>query len=89
MIVDARIVDLDRQIQRLRPQPARRGKQRIGCDDAVSLRRHERDARVHEFLLRVEDVERRALADARFLTNAVERDLGRGDLRLRGLDLRR
>src|SRR4030095_5585210 len=53
-----------------------------------ALRGHQRDARVDQLLLRVEDVERGALADAGFLAYAVERDLRRGHLRLRGLDLR-
>jgi len=52
------------------------------------LGRDQRDARVHEFLLRVEHVERCALTDARFLAHAVERDLGGVDLRGRRLDLR-
>src|SRR6185503_13060730 len=45
-------------------------------------------AGIDQFLLRVEHVERGALADARLFAHAVERDLGRGDLRLRGDDLR-
>src|SRR4029450_8645321 len=45
-------------------------------------------ARIDEVLLRVEHVERRALAHAGFLAHAVERDLGGGDLGRGGIDLR-
>ena len=64
-------------------------------DDAIVLRGDERGARIDERDDRVEDVERGALADARFLAHAVERDLGarhlglgRVDRRLRRFELR-
>ena len=71
----------------LRRQPPDRRQQREGGDHPVALGGHQRHPRVHQFLLRVEHVERRALADARFLAHAVERDLGRLHLRLRRLDI--
>ena len=46
------------------PTAARGGQQRVGRDDAVALRDHQRHAGVDQFLLRVEHVERGALADA-------------------------
>ena len=51
----------------------------------VALRSDQRHARVHQVLLRVEDVKGGALADAGLLAHAVERDL---HLRLGGVDLR-
>src|ERR1700688_398842 len=51
------------------------------------LRRDQGDPRIYQFLLRVEDVERRALSDSRLLAHAVERDLRRVDLRGRRFDL--
>ena len=53
----------------------------------VTLRADQRHARVDQFLLRVEHVERGALADTRFLAHAVERDFRRLHLRLRRLDI--
>ena len=48
----------------------------------------ERNARVHQRLLRVEHVERGTLAGLGFFAHPVQRDLGGRDLRLRGLHLR-
>ena len=72
----------------LHRQPADRRQQGIGRDDPIMLRRDQRDAGVDQFLLRVEHVERRALADARLFAHAVERDFGGVDLRGRRFDLR-
>ena len=44
------------------------------------LGRDQRHAGIDQFLLGVEHVERRALADPRFLAHAVKRDLGGIDL---------
>ena len=46
------------------------------------LRRDQRYAGIDEFLLRVDDIERRTLTHPRLFAHAVERDL-------RGIDLRR
>src|SRR6266516_3640006 len=88
LIMHHRVVDVGRQAQHLRRQPAHGGKQVIGGDHAVMLRGHQRDAGVHQRLLGVEDVERGALADAGLLANAVERHFRGSDLGLRGGNLR-
>ena len=67
----------------LRRQPADRIQHRIGRHHAIMLRGDQRDARVDQRLLRVEHVERGALAGLGFFAHAVERDLGGRDLRLR------
>ena len=69
-------------------QPARRRQERIGGDHPVALRADQRHAGVDQLLLRVEHVERGALADAGFLAHAVQRDLGGVHLGLGRLDLR-
>jgi hypothetical protein len=53
------------------------------------LRGHERGARIHEFLLRIEDVEGGALADPCFFAHAVERDFRARHLRLSRATLNR
>ena len=69
-----------------RGQAAHRRKQREGCDDEVAPCDDQRLARVQQLLLRVEYVERRALADALLLLHAGERDLGSLDALVRGSD---
>ena len=69
-------------------QPARRRQQRIGPHHPVALRGDQRHPGVDQLLLRIEHIERGALADARLLAHAVERDLGGVHLRLGRLDLR-
>ena len=61
---------------------------RIGRNHPIALRRHQRHAGVDQFLLRIEDVERGALTDTSFFSNAVKRGLGGAHLRLGGDDLR-
>src|SRR5262249_15175139 len=56
--------------------------------DPVALRGDQRRARVQQFLGGVEDVEGRALSDARFFAHTVERSLGREHLSLGREDLR-
>ena len=65
-------------------QPPDSRQQAVGIDDLVVLRGDELDPRVEQRLLRVEDVERGALADLGLLAHAGERDFRRFDLRLRG-----
>src|SRR5215468_11690210 len=52
------------------------------------LRGHQRHTRIHEFLLRVEHVERGSLSDPRLLPDTVERNFGGVHLRSGCLDLR-
>ena len=52
------------------------------------LRGHQSHARIHQFLLCVEDVERGSLPDPRLFANTVERNFGGVDLRRGCLDLR-
>src|SRR5829696_2950538 len=68
-------------------EPAHRLHHREGVHDPVALGGDEVDAGGQKFLLRVEDIEGRALADPRLLAHAAEGDLGRLHLRLRGDDL--
>ena len=72
-----RIVDLDVETEPLHRQCADRGEQGIRRDHAIVLGSDQRNARIHQLLLGVEHVERRALADPRLLAHAVERNLGR------------
>ena len=82
-IVERNIQSEFRQVQFTDP-----GQQVIGEDDPVVLRNHQRSARIHQFLLRVEDVEGGALADPCFFAYAVERDLRARHLRLSRENLR-
>src|SRR5262249_38178638 len=66
LVVHDGIVDLDPEPEDLRRQRAGRGQHRVGGNHAIALRGDERHPRVDEVLLRVEHVERGALADARF-----------------------
>ena len=52
------------------------------------LRGHQSHTRIHEFLLRVEDIERGSLPDPRLFTDTVEGDFGGVHLRRGRLDLR-
>src|SRR6516165_9526956 len=49
---------------------------------------HQSHARIHQFLLRIEDVERCALPDSRLFAYAIERNFGGIHLRRGGFDLR-
>src|SRR5262245_34429833 len=80
MVVHDRIVGRNAEPQDLRRQRAGRGQDRVGGHHPVALGGDERAARVDQILLGVEDVERGALADPRFLAYAVERDFGRRHL---------
>src|SRR3954449_9706996 len=88
MVVHAGIVDSGVEAEDLRRQKADRVEHRIGRHHAVMLGSDERHARVDQRLLRVEHVQRGALAGLGFLAHTVERDLGGRNLRLRGLHLR-
>ena len=88
MVVNDRIIDLDLETENLGRQAADCREQRIGRHHAVVLRRDQGDPCIHQILLCIEDVERGALTHASLLAHAVERNLGGGDLRLRGVDLR-
>src|SRR6516225_11887034 len=59
-----RVVNHDIQSQSLHRETANRGEQRVRSDDAIMLRGHQSHARIHQFLLRIEDVERCALTFA-------------------------
>ena len=85
-VVLGRIVGRGRQAERLGGQPAHRRKQREGRHDPAAPRQDQRLARVQELLLRVEHVERRALADPLLLLHAGQRDLGRLDAFVGGDD---
>ena len=76
-----RIVDHDIQSQSLHRQPADGRQQRVRSDHAIVLRGHQRDARINEFLLRIEDVERGSLPDPRLFADTVERNFGGVHLR--------
>ena len=52
------------------------------------VRGHQGHARIHEFLLRIEDVERGSLPDPRLFADNVERNFGGVHLRRGCLDLR-
>jgi len=71
----------------LRAQPADARQQRIRRHHPVALGSNQRHPRIHKILLRGEDVEGRALADAGLLAHAVERDLGGLHLRLGRRDI--
>jgi hypothetical protein len=68
-----RIVDHDIQSQTLHRQSADRRQQCVRRDDAIVLRGHQSHARIHQFLLGVEDVERGSLPDPRLFADTVER----------------
>src|SRR5262249_24661539 len=87
LIVYLRIVDHHIEAQPLHRQSAYGGEQRVRSHYAIMLRGHQSNARIDEFLLRIENVQRCTLADAGFFTHTVERDLCRIDLRRRGFDL--
>jgi len=87
MVVHAGIVDGGRQTKHLRREPSNRRQHRIGCHDSIVLGRHQRNARIDQRLLRVEDVERGSLTCLGLFPNAVQRDFGCRDLRLGGCDL--
>ena len=53
-----RVVNHDIQSQSLHRETANRGEQRVRSDDAIMLRGHQSHARIHQFLLRIEDIER-------------------------------
>ena len=57
LIMHAGIVDAGGEVQHLRRQAADGIEHRIGCDDAVMLRRDESHPRIDQRLLRVEDVD--------------------------------
>ena len=57
-------------------------------DDQVTLGRNQRDARIGNFLLGIENVERGTRSDESFLLHAVERKPGCRNLRLCGGDFR-
>src|ERR1700676_2856770 len=88
LIVHLRIVDRDVEAEVLHRQAADRRQERVRGHHTVVLRRDQRHARIDQFLLRVQHVERRALTDARFFAHAIERDFGRIHLRGCGFDLR-
>src|SRR5271169_2167891 len=88
LVVNHRIVERNIQSELRQVQFTYPGQQVVGGDDPIMLRGHERGARIHEFLLRIEDVEGSALADPRFFAHAVERDLRARHLRLSGENLR-
>src|ERR1700730_6377128 len=88
-VADLVVMDLGRIVrsiegERLDIEPADGAEQRIGGDHAVSLGADQPRAGGREVLLRVEHIERRALARLRFLLHAGERDAGSAHLRLRG-----
>ena len=87
MIVHAGIVGRNVQSDDLGRQASDRGKQGVGSDHPVTLGADQRHACVDQFLLRVEDVERGALADTRLFAHAVERNFRRLHLRLRRIDI--
>src|SRR6516165_919452 len=87
LVVHVRVIDRHPQSQHLRRQPSHRRQKREGSNYPVALRAHQRHPRVHQFLLRVQHIERGALANARFLAHPVQCDLGRLHLRLRRLDI--
>ena len=78
LVVHHRVVHRYAEPEHLRTEAPDRAQQCVRGDDAVALRQHQVDAGVDQRLLGVEDVEGGALANARFLAHAVERDLGRG-----------
>jgi hypothetical protein len=86
--VHLRIVDHDIQSQSLHRQSADGRQQRVRRDDAIVLRGHQSHARIHELLLRVENVERGSLPDPRLFANTVERNFSGVHLRRSRFDLR-
>ena len=86
--MDGRVIEDHVKPEVFRRQLANGSVNRIGRDDAVALRADQGDARIEKRLLRVENVEGRALADAGFFARAGESDLRRGHRRLRGIDRR-
>ena len=83
-----RVVNHDIQSQSLHRESANGGEQRVRSDDAIMLRGHQSHARIHQFLLRIEDVERCTLPDSRLFAYAIERNFGAIHLRRGGFDLR-
>src|SRR5581483_1812789 len=88
VVMDAGVVSRHAQAENLRRQAADRRQQRVRRNDPVALGADQRDARIHQFLLRVENIEGGALSHPRLLAHAVERDLGGLHLRLRRLNVR-
>src|SRR5262249_50169774 len=84
VVVDLRRIIRGVEAERLDVEPPGGAEQRIGGDHAIPLRADQPRAGGREVLLRVEDLERRALARLRFLLHAGERDGGRAYLRFRG-----
>ena len=64
LVMHLRIVNHDIQPQSLHRETANRGEQRVRSDDAIMLRGHQSHARIHQFLLRIDDVERCTLPDS-------------------------
>src|SRR6516164_565706 len=87
LVVHVRVIDRHPQSQHLRRQPSHRRQKREGSNYPVALRAYQRHPRVNQFLLRVQHIERGALANARFLAHPIQCDLGRLHLRLRRLDI--
>ena len=83
-----RIVDHDIKAQMLHRQAADGRQQRIGSHNTIMLSRDQSDARIDQFLLRVEDVKSGSLPDARLFAHAVQRDLCGVYLGRRCFDLR-
>src|SRR5262249_35030115 len=84
VVVDLRRIVRGVEAERLDVEAPGGAEQRIGGDHAVALRADQPRAGGREVLLRVENLERRALARLRFLLHAGERDGGRAYLRFRG-----
>ena len=81
------IVQRDRKLELHRRSRGNRRTHGVGLHHDVMLRAHQIDARIQQFLLRVEHVERRAGTEPRLLPDAVEGQLGCANLRLIGADL--
>ena len=83
MIVDLRVVRIDAQAQDGRRQAADSRQNGIRIHHAIALCGNQRDARIDQLLLGIEDVERGSLSKPRLLPDAVQRGFGRLDLGLR------
>ncbi len=82
-----RIVDHDIQSQSLHGQSTDCRQERVRSNDAIMLRGHQSHSRIHEFLLRIEHVERGSLPDPRLFADTIERNFGGVHLRCGCLDL--
>src|SRR5262249_8367666 len=76
------------QAKWLQGRSPERREQRVGSNYAIVLRGDQSHARIHEFLLRIEHVERGSLSDPRLFSHTVEGDFGGVHLRGGCLDLR-